>query len=85
MIHFRCFLLIDGDIIHIYNYEGRLLCILKLPTSAGGDPITEKTAAISNDTTVIRDKIDHKCLHLFETTTGKNTGDGKIVHTVCIF
>uniref|UniRef100_A0A0M3IE26 WD_REPEATS_REGION domain-containing protein n=1 Tax=Ascaris lumbricoides TaxID=6252 RepID=A0A0M3IE26_ASCLU len=77
----KFFLLIDGGAIQIFTYEGRTQCTLMMPSSVKGDAISERTAAISNDTTAIRDRADHKIIHLFETLTAKNAGDGKIVHT----
>uniref|UniRef100_A0A183VCK9 Intraflagellar transport protein 80 n=1 Tax=Toxocara canis TaxID=6265 RepID=A0A183VCK9_TOXCA len=77
----KYFLLIDGSTIQICTYEGRVQCTLKLPSSAQGDVISERTAAISNDTTAIRDRADQRIIHLFETVTAKSAGDGKIIHT----
>uniref|UniRef100_A0A914ZMI5 Intraflagellar transport protein 80 homolog n=1 Tax=Parascaris univalens TaxID=6257 RepID=A0A914ZMI5_PARUN len=78
---FRFFLLIDGGIIQIVTYEGRTQCTLTMPSSLNGDAISERTAAISNDTIAIRDRTDHKIINLFETLTAKSAGDGKIFHT----
>uniref|UniRef100_A0A915Q7B6 Intraflagellar transport protein 80 homolog n=1 Tax=Setaria digitata TaxID=48799 RepID=A0A915Q7B6_9BILA len=78
----KYFLLVDGDLIQIYNYEGRMQCFLKSPAmKASGNAVSEKTAAISNDTTAIRDRTDLKTVHFFETVTGKSVGIGKLVHT----
>ncbi|VDN28090.1 unnamed protein product [Gongylonema pulchrum] len=82
MIIFRYFLMVDGALVQVYNYEGRMQCTLKQPAiSAAGELISEKSAAISNDTTAIRDRIDPKSIHLFETITGKSAGSGKLTHT----
>lgn len=77
-------LMIDGGIISILNYDGRTQTNIKLPGSIQGDPSTERTASTSNDVTAFRDRSNHKIIHLFETTTGKTAGDGKIIHTVDI-
>ncbi|VDK46992.1 unnamed protein product [Anisakis simplex] len=77
----KFFLLVDGGIVQILTYEGRTQSTIKLPSTAQSDTISEQTAALSNDTTAIRDRNDHKIIHLFETMTGKNAGDGKIIHT----
>lgn len=81
----RYFLLVDGGLIHVYNYEGRMQCLLKLPSmNISGEAVSEKTATISNDTIAIRDRTDLKTVHFFDTITGKSAGNGKLVHTVRI-
>ena len=78
----KYFLMIDGGVISIHNFEGRMQSTVKLPGSVQGDSSTEKTASISNDIVAFRDRSNHKIIHLFETLTGKVAGDGKITHAV---
>ena len=78
----KYFLMIDGGSILIFNYDGRSQTTIKLPGTVQGEAITERTAALSNDTVAFRDRADHKIIHLFETQTGKVAGDGKITHVV---
>uniref|UniRef100_A0A1I8EJ94 WD_REPEATS_REGION domain-containing protein n=1 Tax=Wuchereria bancrofti TaxID=6293 RepID=A0A1I8EJ94_WUCBA len=81
----KYFLLVDGGLMQVYNYEGRVQCLLKLPAmNISGEVANEKTAAISNDTIAIRDRTDLKTVHFFETITGKSAGNGKLVHIVRI-
>ncbi|VDN53941.1 unnamed protein product [Dracunculus medinensis] len=54
---------------------------LILPNVSKGDILYEKTVAVSNDTTAIRDRFDPKTIHIFETATARTAGDGKIVHS----
>uniref|UniRef100_A0A1I7VWG2 WD_REPEATS_REGION domain-containing protein n=1 Tax=Loa loa TaxID=7209 RepID=A0A1I7VWG2_LOALO len=78
----KYFLLVDGNLMQVYNYEGRMQCLLKLPAmNISGEATNEKTAAISNDTIAIRDRTDLKTVHFFETITGKSVGSRKLVHT----
>lgn len=72
----RHFLLVDSSSIYIYTYEGRLVCSPKF-TGMRTDVLNPLTVSLSDDTIAIRDKIDEKCIHLFETSTGKALGDGK--------
>ena len=78
----RYFLLIDGSLIQILTYEGRVQSNIKIPGTVQDETITERTAAISNDVAVFRDRSNYKVLHLFETQSGKAAGDGKISHNV---
>ncbi|TKR81001.1 hypothetical protein L596_014953 [Steinernema carpocapsae] len=74
-------LMVDGSLILVVTFEGRIQTQIKLPgTVTSGEPITARTAGISNDAVVVRDRIDSKTIHLFETQTGKIVGSGKIVH-----
>lgn len=76
----------DGGLIQVYNYEGHMQCLLKASAmSVSGKTVTEKTTAISNDTIAIRDRMDLKMMHFFETVTGKSTGNGKFIHTVSFY
>lgn len=80
--------MIDGvTSIQIYNYEGRVQCPIRLPgTVQSGEPLNERTAAISNDVLAIRDRSQHSIVHLFATQTGNVIGDGKFVHNVkCLY
>ncbi|VDD95816.1 unnamed protein product [Enterobius vermicularis] len=76
------FLLVDDNIVQIWTYEGRIQCILKIPNNIQGDVLTEATAAISNETVAIRDRIDRSLIHFYETLTGKIAGDGELKHQV---
>ncbi|VDN07794.1 unnamed protein product [Thelazia callipaeda] len=78
----KYFLLVDGGLIQIYNYDGRMQCSIKLPSlKTNINAVNEKAIAISNDTVAIRDRTDSKIIYFFETTTGKSTGNGKLIHT----
>ncbi|KAK6112742.1 WD domain G-beta repeat family protein [Brugia pahangi] len=78
----KYFLLVDGGLMQVYNYEGRMQCLLKLPAmNISGEAANEKTAAISNDTIAIRDRTDLKTVYFFDTVTGRSAGNGKLVHT----
>ncbi|XP_013386357.1 intraflagellar transport protein 80 homolog isoform X2 [Lingula anatina] len=70
------FLLADNVGVHVYSYEGRLVCSPKFQ-GMRTDVLNAQTVTISNDTVAIRDKTDEKVIHLFEATTGKPLGDGK--------
>ncbi|VBB35204.1 unnamed protein product, partial [Acanthocheilonema viteae] len=61
------FLLVDGGLVQVYNYEGHMQCFLKLPAMSGSrEAVSEKTAAISNDTIAIRDRMDLKMNDIIE-------------------
>lgn len=75
--------MVDGILIQIYNYEGHILCHIRLPGNVqNGEPLNEHTADISNDVVVIKDRSQHSIIHLFSTQTGNVIGDGKYVHSV---
>lgn len=75
--------MVDGILIQIYNYEGRILCHIRLPGNVG-ESLNEHTADISNDVVVIKDRSQHSIIHLFSTQTGNVIGDGKYIHSVSI-
>ncbi|KAM3728232.1 Intraflagellar transport protein [Dirofilaria immitis] len=78
----KYFLLVDGSLMQVYNYEGRMQCLLKLPVmSISREAASEKIVAISNDTIAIRDRVNLKMVYFFETVTGKSVGNGKLSHT----
>ncbi|VDK82555.1 unnamed protein product [Onchocerca ochengi] len=61
------FLLVDGGLMQVYNYEGCMQCLLKLPTmNITVKAVNEKTTAISNDTVAIRDGTDSKTNDIIE-------------------
>ncbi|XP_077987595.1 intraflagellar transport protein 80 homolog [Glandiceps talaboti] len=70
------FALVDNAGVHVYSYEGRLLCS---PKFAGlrTDILNAQSLSLSNDTVAIRDKSDEKLVHVFDSATGKALGDGK--------
>ncbi|KAI6192323.1 Intraflagellar transport protein 80-like protein [Aphelenchoides bicaudatus] len=85
----KFFLLVDGAVPQIYNYEGRLQSTLRANNSIGSstsanaaDSWTNRAVALSNDIVALRDPNNHTCIELFETKTGKVAGDGKITHNV---
>lgn len=81
-LKFRCFLLIDGGNILIYNYEGRPQATIKYQ-GMRPDSLNERTVALSSDTVAIKDKSDEKHLFLFDSHSGKSTGEnGKVSHSV---
>lgn len=45
----RCFMLVDGQSVQVWNYEGKVECTIRVPQLSGSEPFTEQTAAIAND------------------------------------
>ncbi|KAI6222302.1 Intraflagellar transport protein 80-like protein [Aphelenchoides fujianensis] len=88
----KYFLLVDSGSPLVYNYDGRLQCVLRpaggahaaAPPSAQSEAFTQQTVGLSNDVVVIRDRQQHNTLDLYETKTGKVAGDGRLVHGVDI-
>ncbi|XP_069928689.1 intraflagellar transport protein 80 homolog isoform X2 [Oryctolagus cuniculus] len=74
----RHFLLVDGGGIYLYSYEGRFISSPKFP-GMRTDILNAQTVSLSNDTIAIKDKADEKIIFLFEATTGKPLGDGKLL------
>ncbi|XP_020925391.1 intraflagellar transport protein 80 homolog isoform X2 [Sus scrofa] len=74
----RHFLLVDGGGIYLYSYEGRFLSAPKFP-GMRTDILNAQTVSLSNDTIAIKDKADEKIIFLFEASTGKPLGDGKLL------
>uniref|UniRef100_A0A6A7G623 Intraflagellar transport protein 80 homolog n=2 Tax=Hirondellea gigas TaxID=1518452 RepID=A0A6A7G623_9CRUS len=72
----RLFLVVDGNSVVIYNYEGRVVSNPKWPRMRT-DVLSGRTVALANDTLAIRDKDNEKGVHLFDATTGKMLNDGK--------
>uniref|UniRef100_A0A0N5A873 Intraflagellar transport protein 80 homolog n=1 Tax=Syphacia muris TaxID=451379 RepID=A0A0N5A873_9BILA len=78
------FLLVDGSLVQIWTYEGRVQCILKIPNNIQGDSLNAATTALSNDTVALRDRIDRSLLRFYETINGQNAGDGDFKHSTDI-
>lgn len=74
----RHFLLVDGGGIYLYSYEGRFISSPKFP-GMRTDILNAQTVSLSNDTIAIKDKADGKIIFLFEASTGKPLGDGKLL------
>ncbi|XP_070439092.1 intraflagellar transport protein 80 homolog isoform X6 [Equus przewalskii] len=74
----RHFLLLDGGGIYLYSYEGRFISSPKFP-GMRTDILNAQTVSLSNDTIAIKDKADEKIIFLFEASTGKPLGDGKLL------
>ncbi|XP_066203774.1 intraflagellar transport protein 80 homolog isoform X3 [Saccopteryx leptura] len=74
----RHFLLVDGGGIYLYSYEGRFISSPKFP-GMRTDILNAQTMSLSNDTIAIKDKADEKIIFLFEASTGKPLGDGKLL------
>lgn len=74
----RHFLLVESSGLHLYSYEGRLLCSPKWP-GMRPDMLTSATVSLSPDTIAIRDQVDERVVHLFDATSGKPLNDGKNV------
>ncbi|XP_019801748.1 intraflagellar transport protein 80 homolog isoform X4 [Orcinus orca] len=74
----RHFLLVDGGGIYLYSYDGRFLSSPKFP-GMRTDILNAQTVSLSNDTIAIKDKADEKIIFLFEASTGKPLGDGKLL------
>ncbi|CAJ0606800.1 unnamed protein product [Cylicocyclus nassatus] len=75
----RLFLVSDGQIVLVFNYDGRSLCEVKVP-GIGTSNISEKTIALSNDVLAIRDRGETSTICFFDPTSGRALGDEKIVH-----
>ncbi|XP_060053560.1 intraflagellar transport protein 80 homolog isoform X2 [Erinaceus europaeus] len=75
---FSHFLLVDGGGIYLYSYEGRFISSPKFP-GMRTDILNAQTVSLSNDTIAIKDKTDEKIIFLFEASTGKPLGDGKLL------
>ncbi|KAL6734894.1 hypothetical protein Aduo_005385 [Ancylostoma duodenale] len=75
----RMFTVSDGQTLFVFNYDGRLLCEIKVPGN-GTSAISEKVTSLSNDVVAIRDRAETSTLWFFDPTSGKSLGDGKIVH-----
>uniref|UniRef100_A0A8C6HZ14 Intraflagellar transport 80 n=1 Tax=Mus spicilegus TaxID=10103 RepID=A0A8C6HZ14_MUSSI len=74
----RHFLLVDGGGIYLHSYEGRFISSPKFP-GMRTDILNAQTVSLSNDTIAIKDKADEKIIFLFEASTGKPLGDGKLL------
>ncbi|XP_007946963.1 intraflagellar transport protein 80 homolog [Orycteropus afer afer] len=74
----RHFLLVDGGGIYLYSYEGRFISSPKFP-GMRTDILNAQTVSLSNDTIAIKEKADEKIIFLFEASTGKPLGDGKLL------
>ena len=63
------FLLCESRSVHLYSYEGRLICS---PRWSGMRPevLNAQTVSLSNDTIAIRDQSDEKNVHLFDAQSG---------------
>ncbi|PAA76732.1 hypothetical protein BOX15_Mlig022764g2, partial [Macrostomum lignano] len=74
------FLLVDQGSVHVYSYEGRLICSPRYQDMRA-DTLSPLTCSISPDTVVLADKSDEKAVYAFDTATGRLVGDGKpIMH-----
>ena len=72
----RHFLLVESTSLHLYSYEGRLLCSPKWP-GMRPETLTSTTVSVSPDTIAVRDNADEKAVHLFDASSGKPLNDGK--------
>ena len=78
--------LIRGSKPYLRNYHkiivlafisiGRLLCSPRWP-GMRPETLTALTVTVSPDTIGVRDQADERCVHLFDTSTGKPLNDGK--------
>uniref|UniRef100_A0A8R1DXP0 WD_REPEATS_REGION domain-containing protein n=2 Tax=Caenorhabditis japonica TaxID=281687 RepID=A0A8R1DXP0_CAEJA len=75
----KVFLVSDSQTITVFNYEGRKLITINPPGQVM-TPLDERKIDLSNDTLVVRNRADHKVLHFFDPTTGKQQGDGNLTH-----
>uniref|UniRef100_A0A183BU10 WD_REPEATS_REGION domain-containing protein n=1 Tax=Globodera pallida TaxID=36090 RepID=A0A183BU10_GLOPA len=78
----KCFLLVENSSVQLFNFEGRILSTIRIPSSPSGEPFTEQTAAIANDLIVLRDQAQHSLVHLFDPQNGRTAGDGPITHNL---
>ncbi|EPB73396.1 hypothetical protein ANCCEY_07511 [Ancylostoma ceylanicum] len=76
---YRLFTVSDGQTLFVFNYDGRILCEIKVPGN-GTSAISEKVTSLSNDVVAIRDRAETSTVWFFEPTSSKTIGDGKIVH-----
>uniref|UniRef100_A0A0X3PK13 Uncharacterized protein n=2 Tax=Schistocephalus solidus TaxID=70667 RepID=A0A0X3PK13_SCHSO len=75
------FLLVDSGGFFLYNYEGRFISSLKMP-SLKAEAIYPGIVALSGETMAVRDVADEKVVNLYEVAPAKPIGDGKpIVHS----
>ncbi|KAF7629993.1 hypothetical protein Mgra_00009022 [Meloidogyne graminicola] len=74
----KCFLLVDLISLQVLNYEGKILCNIKMLSF--GEPFNEQTITIANDLLVLRDRAQHSLIHLFDPQNGRVAGDGEIQH-----
>ncbi|VDL94630.1 unnamed protein product [Schistocephalus solidus] len=76
------FLLVDSGGFFLYNYEGRFISSLKMP-SLKAEAIYPGIVALSGETMAVRDVADEKgIVNLYEVAPAKPIGDGKpIVHS----
>jgi intraflagellar transport protein 80 len=72
----RQFLLVEATGLHLYSYEGRLLCSPKWP-GMRPEMLTSATVSLSTDTIAVRDQTDEKSVHLFDSSSGKPLNDGR--------
>ncbi|KAL7063408.1 hypothetical protein AAHC03_0440 [Spirometra sp. Aus1] len=75
------FLLVDSGGFFLYNYEGRFISSLKMP-SLKAEAIYPGVVTLSGETMAVRDAEDEKVVNLYEVAPAKPIGDGKpIVHS----
>ncbi|PIO63861.1 hypothetical protein TELCIR_14525 [Teladorsagia circumcincta] len=79
MTTFRVFLVSDGQTLFVFSYEGRNLSEIKMPKGKSS-LINSKTTSLSNDTVALVDRDETSTIYLFDPTSGKPQGDGKITH-----
>ncbi len=73
--------MVDGSSVTIHGYEGRQQCSIKFP-GMRTEVLSDRTVGLANDALIVKDKTDEKIVHVFDVTSGKPIGDGKIVHSV---
>ena len=69
------FLLAESGAVHLYSYEGRLICSPRWP---GMRPktLSTQTVSVSNDCMAVRDQVDERNVYLFNAQSGKPLNNG---------
>ncbi len=70
------FLLVESNAIYLYSYEGRLICSPRWP-GMRPETLSIHSVSLSNDCVAVKDQVDEKNVHLFDTQSGKPLNDGK--------
>ncbi len=69
------FLLVESGAVHLYSYEGRLICSPRWP-GMRPETLSTQTVSVSNDCIAVRDQVDERNVHLFDAQSGKPLNDG---------
>lgn len=73
------FMLVDSTGVSLYSYEGRMLCVPKLPPTIRASLLSIFSISLSPDVFAVRDHNEPSSVNLFDANTGKLMHDGKPV------